>query len=176
MRGLLRGTRGGAVAPAPHLGRAEARTQAGRGRPWTRGADTRDWGRSRKGGAMRRHRIPGAARAAAGALLLCVLAGCAGDGPLTRRRVLIEEHRFLADGESLMVPLESGRYRAEVRATGDRVTVEWRGAPCGLSPETSSYEAVCEFVGEAQLVMRNPRESGRGGAAELRVKVVKIGP
>jgi hypothetical protein len=110
------------------------------------------------------------------AVALAALASCGGRHPFERQRAVLEERRPLADGESVLFPLEPGKYRAEVTSAGDGVTVEWRGAPCGLSAETKAYTGTCDFVGEGQLLVRNPRESGQGAPANLFVRVTKLRP
>jgi hypothetical protein len=119
--------------------------------------------------------------AAAAAL---ALASCSGGGrnPLAREKLVREERQALADGESALFTLESGKYRVEVASRGDPVSVEWRGADCPASGETTSYIGTCEFVTQGQLLVRNPRgaapgaraDSAAGGTAEITVKVTKL--
>ncbi len=124
-----------------------------------------------------RRLLPAAAAALA-------LASCAGGArnPLARERVVREERQLLADGESALFTLASGKYRVEVVARGDPVSVEWRGADCPASGEAMSYIGTCEFVTEGQVLVRNPRgaasgagpPSAAGGPAEIAVKVTKL--
>ncbi len=111
------------------------------------------------------------------ALVLALAAGACGKGvpnPLARNRVVLSQKQTLADGESMFFTLESGKYRAEVTAAGDPVSVAWRGAVCPGSAETRSWSGTCEFVTEGQIVVQNPRESGSGAPANVALTVTKL--
>jgi hypothetical protein len=126
----------------------------------------------------------GAALGVAALAAALALASCGGKvpNPLSRERVVREERQTLADGETALFTLDAGKYRAEVTARGDPVSVEWRGADCPASGETSSYIGTCELVTQGQLLVRNPHGAagpGRvavasGGPAEIAVKVTKL--
>lgn len=115
-------------------------------------------------------------RGATGLLALMLLVSCGGRNPLERRQVVLDEKRPLADGQEVYFPVDSGRYRVEVTSEGDGVTVDWRGAPCGISPEVHSYAQDCEFAAAGQIVVRNPREAGEGVPANLHLKITRVGP
>jgi hypothetical protein len=48
-------------------------------------------------------------------------------------RVLVDEAKWLQDGQSLSWKLNPGTYRVELTANNDGASVEWVGAPCACS-------------------------------------------
>jgi hypothetical protein len=124
------------------------------------------------------------ARLLAAAAAVLALASCSGGArnPLAREKPVREERQPLADGESALFTLASGKYRVEVASRGDPVSVEWRGGDCPASGAAMSYIGTCEFVTEGQLLVRNPRggapgsraDSAGGDTAVITVKVTKL--
>lgn len=117
-----------------------------------------------------------AALVAAGTACVALAAVSCGGGrsPFSREKVVVDEQHSLPDGESLLLHLEPGKYRAEVTVAGDGVSVEWRGAACPGSSDTHTFTTSCEFAAEGQILVRNPPETGAGEPAAVHVKVLKL--
>jgi len=101
--------------------------------------------------------------------ILSVLA-CSGIGD----RVIIDELITLDDGQSRIFKLDPGRYKLDITASNDGVSVEWLGSSCPKSDQKKEYSLICEMPKDGQLIISNPTVLGLGRSSTVTIKLTKL--
>lgn len=103
-------------------------------------------------------------------LIALLTAGCGG-----RSEVVVDEVVHLSDGHSLAYTILKGKYQVEFKATGAPVNVEWTPANCLPSEAAMSGTAICQLHQDGRITVGNPAAFGLGDAADVAVKVTRLG-
>ena len=104
--------------------------------------------------------------------LVCGLVGCS--PPKPKDKVVCDTLVVLADGASHIFKLDPGTYKLDITASGDGASVEWIGAACPGSTETSSLSTVCNLAQTGQLIVENPTVLGTGMSVSVTIKLVRL--
>jgi len=92
-----------------------------------------------------------------------------------RDRVVLNDFGTIGEGESRAYRIETaGIYRLEMTASKDGAGVEWVGETCQGVREAKSFNGICEYRSEGQIVISNPTTFGMGSDTTVTVKVTKI--
>jgi hypothetical protein len=90
--------------------------------------------------------------------------------------VVYNELQILRDGQSFNLgPIDAGKYRLELTATGNGVDVLWPASNCaGSAQETRSHTEVCTLKQSGQLAITNPSFLGTGPSSSVTIKLTYL--
>lgn len=88
--------------------------------------------------------------------------------------VLVNDARWLSDGQAVSWRMEPGRYKVELTATGDGASIEWAGVSCPPAEEAKQYSTICDFHQQGQVVVTNPTTFGLGQATSVSIKITHL--
>ncbi len=89
--------------------------------------------------------------------------------------VVVNYHDWLKDGGAVSWALTPGRYKVELTASEDGVSVVWEGSNCpGSSSATKSFSVICDMPQAGQLIVKNPTTFGTGPSSSVTVQVTKL--
>jgi hypothetical protein len=83
---------------------------------------------------------------------------------------------IIKDGDSTVFgPIDAGKYRLELTATGNGVEVLWPGSDCSGQPiETQSHTEICTLKRSGQISISNPSFLGTGPSSSVTIKVTYL--
>ncbi len=89
--------------------------------------------------------------------------------------IIVDRMVSIADGAGHSFKLEPGRYKVDVTASDDGVTVKFIGCSCpGSEHETQAFSSICELTQTGQVVLDNPTILGSGAGSTVTVKITKL--
>ena len=89
-------------------------------------------------------------------------------------RTLVDQGMWLKDGQAVSWPLDAGRYKLEMTASADGASVEWIGAACPGTGETTQYSSICDLPQTGQIIVKNPTVLGLGASVSTTIKIVRL--
>ena len=105
-------------------------------------------------------------------MLICsllIITACSSGGD----KVVVEDSRWLKDGEMVFWPLSAGTYKVQLTASGDGASIEWVGSSCPKISETNNISTICELAQSGQVIVSNPTTFGLGNPISVSVKITK---
>jgi len=90
--------------------------------------------------------------------------------------VIYDKLIIIKDGGSTVFgPIDAGKYRLELTATGNGVEVLWPGSDCSGQPiETQSHTEICTLKRSGQISISNPSFLGTGPSSSVTIKVTYL--
>jgi len=103
--------------------------------------------------------------------LISILCSCS---KMPLDKVIAEDLLILKEGEQRIFKLDPGTYKLELTSSGDGASIEWVGASCQNTLETSSLTTVCRFTQIGQVIIGNPTSLGLGESISVTLKLTKL--
>jgi len=104
-------------------------------------------------------------------LLAVVLSSCSGR---IGDKVIVEDLIVLEDGGQRIFKLDPGTYKLELTSSGDGASVQWVGASCPTTDETTSLTTVCKYSQIGQVIVSNPTSLGLGQPISITLKLTRL--
>lgn len=89
-------------------------------------------------------------------LLVVLLLGLTGCANLPEPQHVLDRHLTLGRLAQESIPLPAGHYRLEITASGDGVSIDWRGGACADLKGVRSLQTDCTLTQSGQLIISNP--------------------